>query len=88
MGVVPFDIPEAETELIEGPLLEYGGPLLAMFQITSAFKTFVVLGLGVALFFPAPYLTYGWESGLVPAQVPCAHVGFAYLGQPATGRLH
>ncbi|MBQ9407508.1 MAG: NADH-quinone oxidoreductase subunit H [Desulfovibrio sp.] len=52
MGVPPFDIPEAETEIIEGPLLEYGGPLLAMFQITSALKTFVVLGLGVALFFP------------------------------------
>ncbi|MBO4301389.1 MAG: NADH-quinone oxidoreductase subunit H [Desulfovibrio sp.] len=52
MGVPPFDIPEAETEIIEGPLLEYGGPLLAMFQITGALKTFVVLGLGVALFFP------------------------------------
>lgn len=52
MGVVPFDIPEAETEIIEGPLLEYGGPPLALFQIGSALKTFVVLGLGVALFFP------------------------------------
>lgn len=52
MGVVPFDIPEAETEVLEGPLLEYGGPPLAMFQIGSVLKTFVVLGLGVALFFP------------------------------------
>ena len=26
MGVPPFDIPEAETEVLEGPLLEYGGP--------------------------------------------------------------
>ncbi len=52
MGVAPFDIPEAETEVLEGPLLEYGGPPLAMFQIGSALKTFVVLGLGVALFFP------------------------------------
>lgn len=52
MGVPPFDIPEAETEILEGPLLEYGGPLLALFQITSALKTFVVLGLGVAMFFP------------------------------------
>ena len=52
MGVVPFDIPEAETEVLEGPLLEYGGPPLALFQIGSALKTFVVLGLGVSLFFP------------------------------------
>ena len=36
MGVPPFDIPEAETEVLEGPLLEYGGPLLALFQIGSA----------------------------------------------------
>jgi len=52
MGVAPFDIPEAETEVVEGPLLEYGGPLLALFNIGSALKTFVVLGLGVAMFFP------------------------------------
>lgn len=52
MGVAPFDLPEAETEILEGPLLEYGGPLLALFQITSALKTFVVLGIGVILFFP------------------------------------
>ena len=52
MGVVPFDIPEAETEIIEGPLLEYGGPPLALYLLGSALKTFVVLGLGVAIFFP------------------------------------
>ena len=52
MGVVPFDIPEAETEIIEGPLLEYGGPPLALYTLCSALKTFVVLGLGVAMFFP------------------------------------
>ena len=58
MGVVPFDIPEAETEIIEGPLLEYGGPLLALYQMGSALKTFVVLGLGVALFFPGTISPY------------------------------
>lgn len=52
MGVPPFDIPEAETEIIEGPLLEYSGASLAFFQMTSALKTIVVLGFGVALFFP------------------------------------
>lgn len=52
MGMVPFDVPEAETEIIEGPLLEYSGPALAFFQITSALKTVVMLGLGVVLFFP------------------------------------
>lgn len=52
MGAVPFDVPEAETEIIEGPLLEYSGPALAFFHLTSALKSIVVLGLGVVLFFP------------------------------------
>ncbi len=54
MGVPPFDVPEAETEIIEGPLLEYSGPALGFFHLTSALKSVVVLGLGVAMFFPAP----------------------------------
>jgi NADH-quinone oxidoreductase subunit H len=54
IGIVPFDIPEAETEVLEGPLLEYSGPALALFKIMSALKTVVVLGLGVALFMPLP----------------------------------
>jgi len=52
MGAVPFDVPEAETEIIEGPILEYSGPALAFFHVTSALKSIVVLGLGVVLFFP------------------------------------
>jgi NADH-quinone oxidoreductase subunit H len=54
LGIVPFDIPEAETEVMEGPLLEYSGPALALFKIMSALKSVVVLGLGVALFMPLP----------------------------------
>ena len=52
LGIVPFDIPEAETEVLEGPLLEYSGPALGLFKVMSALKAVVVLGLGVALFFP------------------------------------
>ncbi len=54
LGIVPFDIPEAETEVLEGPLLEYSGPALALFKIMSALKSVVVLGLGIALFMPLP----------------------------------
>ena len=64
MGVAPFDIPEAETEVVEGPLLEYGGPLLALFHIGSALKTFVVLGLGVAMFFPGTISDF-WLLNLI-----------------------
>jgi Formate hydrogenlyase subunit 4 len=51
-GVPPFDIPEAETEIVEGPLLEYSGISLALFQLTGAIKSIVVLGFGVVVFFP------------------------------------
>jgi len=54
MGHGLFDIPEAEPEVIEGPLLEYSGPLLAVFNLMSAVKLVVVLELAVALLFPNP----------------------------------
>lgn len=60
-GVPPFDIPEAETEIIEGPLLEYSGPALGFFHLGAALKTVVVLGLGVAMFFPGTV-----PGGIVP----------------------
>lgn len=52
LGIVPFDIPEAETEVLEGPLLEYSGPALGLFRVMSALKAVVVLSLGIALFMP------------------------------------
>ncbi|NMD71676.1 NADH-quinone oxidoreductase subunit H [Bacillus sp. DNRA2] len=53
IGVVPFDIPEAETEIAEGTLLEYSGAGLAMFKLTGGLKILVVSALTVALFFPS-----------------------------------
>ncbi len=52
LGIIPFDIPEAETEVLEGPLVEYSGPALGLFKLMSAVKSVVVLGLGLTLFFP------------------------------------
>ncbi|SBW06262.1 Carbon monoxide-induced hydrogenase proton translocating subunit CooK [uncultured Alphaproteobacteria bacterium] len=53
LGIVPFDLAEAETEVLEGPLLEYSGPALGLFKMMSAVKAVVVLGLGICLFFPS-----------------------------------
>jgi NADH-quinone oxidoreductase subunit H len=66
LGIVPFDIPEAETEVLEGPLLEYSGPALGLFKLMSALKAVVVLSLGIALFFPlAPAGALGLVAHLI-----------------------
>lgn len=52
LGRVPFDAPEAETEIAGGLLVEYSGRNLALFNLSLAVKTIAVMGLIVALFFP------------------------------------
>lgn len=52
LGVPPFDIAEAETEVLEGPLIEYSGPPLALMQLMQAMQRVVVIALGIVLFCP------------------------------------
>ena len=42
LGLVPFDIAEAETEIIGGPLIEYSGAPLAIFKLTKAMLLFTI----------------------------------------------
>lgn len=57
VGRLPFDMAEAETELMEGSLIEYSGPKLALFKFTQMAKLIVYGAICVGLFFP-------WGSGL------------------------
>jgi NADH-quinone oxidoreductase subunit H len=50
LGYVPFDIPEAEQEIMAGPLLEYSGASLAMFRLTRAMMLFVLPLFLITLF--------------------------------------
>lgn len=50
----PFDIPEAETEIVMGPLTEYSGPKLALFKLTHNIELLAVAGLYAALFLGGP----------------------------------
>jgi formate hydrogenlyase subunit 4 len=52
LSKIPFDAPEAETEIGGGLLVEYSGRNLAMFYIMDGVKTVVMASLIVALFFP------------------------------------
>lgn len=49
---IPFDTPEAETELAGGIMVEYSGRNLALFNLSLAVKTIVMASLIIALFFP------------------------------------
>jgi formate hydrogenlyase subunit 4 len=52
VGRLPFDTCEAETEIMEGPLMEYSGPKLALFKFAHMAKLIVYSALFVALFVP------------------------------------
>jgi formate hydrogenlyase subunit 4 len=54
---VPFDIAEAETELMGGPCMEYSGPKLALLQCAQMARLIIYGALFAALFLP-------WGSGL------------------------
>jgi len=49
---VPFDIPEAETEIVAGSFTEYSGRLLAMFRLAISVEMIVGATLIAAVFLP------------------------------------
>ena len=51
---VPFDIPEAESEIVHGMFTEYSGPKLALMRIAYGVETFAVAAFITALFFGGP----------------------------------
>ncbi len=52
VGRLPFDTAEAETEIMEGPLVEYSGPKLGIFKLARMAKLLVYAALLVNLFVP------------------------------------
>lgn len=71
----PFDIPEAESEIIAGHLTEYSGFKYALFFMGEYLGMFAMSGLGVTLFLG------GWNSpvGFLALRVPSYVWFFAKL---------
>jgi NADH-quinone oxidoreductase subunit H len=57
IGSTPFDIADAETEICEGTMVEYGGILFGIYKLTQGIKIFVMISLFIAMFM----------SGIIPA---------------------
>ena len=68
LSKIPFDAPEAETEIGGGLLVEYSGRNLGMFYLMDSVKTVVMASIIVALFFPYNLSNLvGFEAGSIPA---------------------
>ncbi|OQX90694.1 MAG: formate hydrogenlyase subunit 4 [candidate division Zixibacteria bacterium 4484_95] len=52
LSVIPFDLPDAPTEIVGGVLAEYSGRNYALFYLASAVKLVVLPSLLIAIFFP------------------------------------
>jgi len=65
LTIVPFDMPEAETELSGGALIEYSGPPLAMFKLTRAMMLFTLPVLLLVLFFGGLLTGPVWQRWLI-----------------------
>jgi len=60
LTLVPFDIPEAEQEIMAGPFVEYSGAPLAVFKLTRAMMLFTVPIFMITVFWGGMIFS-GWN---------------------------
>ena len=51
LGFIPFDVAEAETEIISGPFIEYSGKALGIFKMSKAIMLFAAPVFLITLYF-------------------------------------
>lgn len=87
LTLVPFDLPEAETELSGGAYIEYSGPPLAMFKLTRAMMLFTMPIFLVVLFAGGWVVAGGWAAALSGAALWSALVAIMVVLRNTTPRL-
>jgi NADH-quinone oxidoreductase subunit H len=73
---LPFDIPDAETEIVGGPLTEYSGRRLALFRLLRDVEMYVGAGLLVAVFLGGPSAVF-FDLSTVDPTILRWFLGFA-----------
>jgi formate hydrogenlyase subunit 4 len=59
----PFSLPNAEQEIYSGPMVEYAGPELAMWELSHGLEWVAAVGLVATL--AAPHFAVWWVAALV-----------------------
>jgi formate hydrogenlyase subunit 4 len=62
LHINPFSLPNAEQEIYSGPIVEYTGPELAMWELAHGLEWVASAGLVAALI--APHGIVAWQAGL------------------------
>ena len=85
----PFDLPEAEAELVAGYNVEYSAMTFALFFLGEYANMILMSAMTVALFLggwlsPVPYEPFTWVPGIIWFALKTALVLFAFLWVRAT----
>jgi len=81
----PFSLPNAEQEIYSGPMTEYAGPELAMWELSHGLEWVAATGLVATL--AAPHVTLGWLAILIFVALCFAIVLLLSVIASATARL-
>jgi NADH-quinone oxidoreductase subunit H len=81
----PFSLPNAEQEIYAGPMTEYAGPELAMWELAHGLEFVAATGLVATLI--EPHLTLWWLVALIFVALSFAIVLLLSVVAAATARL-
>ncbi len=81
----PFSLPNAEQEIYAGPMTEYAGPELAMWELSHGLEWVAATGLVATL--AAPHIAAWWWAALVFVALSIAIVLLLSVLASATARL-
>jgi len=81
----PFSLPNAEQEIYSGPMVEYAGPELAMWELSHGLEWIAATGLVATLV--APHVTLWWLAALIFVAISFGIVLLLSVLASATARL-